>query len=389
MENFAYHSPTKYILEPNAIGLLGNWVTGVSKKALLIHYGDEFIRASGLREQAISSLSGAGVEFEELVGITPNPTIGKVYEGIKICKEKNVGCLVALGGGSVIDTAKAVAVGALYDGDAWDFFAGTVSPQKALDIGVVMTLPATGSEASNGSVITNEKTKEKRDVMDDCLRPKLVLMDPDITLDIPMKQTAYGIADMFSHVTERYFSSSLHTELTDRLCEGVMKAIIENAKILLSNPKNYHARADLMWASIIAHNGLLGTGRNQDWATHMIGAPLSGEYGAVHGATISVLLPTWAEYVYQSNISRFAQFATRVFGVELDFYNQDRTALGGIERLREFFAQLGLPLRLRDIGINTGEKFEAMAKDACRYGTVGGIRVLYSQDVVKIYENAR
>ena len=388
MENFVFVSPTKFILEPQAIRWTGREAAGIAQRALLVHYGDEFIRASGLREQVISSLSEAGVEFDELVGVLPNPTISKVYEGVKICKERDIGCLIALGGGSVIDTAKAIAAGAMYEGDAWDFFSGSAAPEKALPIGVVMTLPATGSEGSCGAVITNEKTKEKRDVLSDVIRPRFVIMSPEVTLGIPALQTAYGIADMFSHVTERYFSNSQNTELTDRLCEGVMKAIIENAKILQGEPGDFNARADLMWASIIAHNGLLGTGRQQDWATHMIGAPLSGEYGAVHGATISVLLPVWAQYVCDANIKRFAQFAHRVFGVELDFYDEKRTALEGINRLREFFCRLGLPATLGEIGVTTNEKFGKMAKEACRYGSVGNIKALSAADVENIYKNA-
>ena len=388
MENFIFQSPTKFILEPEAIRLTGREAAGLAKSALLIHYGDDFIRTSGLRDLVVKSLKEAGVELKELTGITPNPSIGKVYEGVEICRKNKIGCLIALGGGSVTDTAKAIAIGALYDGDCWDFFSGNAQPKEALPIGVVMTMSATGSEGSNGSVITNEKTREKRDVMSDLIRPKFVIMSPEVTLNIPALQTAYGIADMFSHVTERYFSSSVHTELTDRLCEGVMKAIIENAKILQADPCNYDARADLMWASIIAHNGLLGTGRNQDWATHMIGAPLSGEYGAVHGGTISVLLPAWAEYVCDANLERFAQFANRVFGVDLDFYSQKRTALEGIARLRGFFRQLGLPETLREIGIETSEKFEKMAGEACRYGSVGGLKPLVQADVEKIYQNA-
>lgn len=388
MENFIFQSPTKFILEEEAVQLVGQETANVSKNVLLIHYGDDFIRSSGLRDIVVDSLKKAGVQYEELTGITPNPSIEKVYDGVQICKEKNIGCLLALGGGSVIDTAKAIAIGAMYDGDAWDFFTGAAQVEKALPIGVVMTLSATGSEGSNGSVIS--KGTEKRDVMSDLIRPNFVIMSPELTQNTPMKQTVCGIADMFSHVTERYFSSSVNTEFTDRLCEGVMKSIIVNAKILLKDPSNYDARADLMWTSIIAHNGLLGTGRNQDWATHMIGAPLSGEYDAVHGETISVLLPVWALEVYDANIKRFAQFANRVFGIDYDFYDEHErhTAIEGIVALRGFFNQLGLPSTLKEIGITTDEKFEKMAKEACRYGSVGGLKVLYQSDVENIYRKA-
>jgi alcohol dehydrogenase YqhD (iron-dependent ADH family) len=247
-----------------------------------------------------------------------------------------------------------------------------------------MTLPATGSEGSTGSVITNAETGETLDVMSDIMRPKFALMNPCLTLDIPKTQTIYGIIDMFSHVLERYFSSSVNVILTDHLCEGVMRSIIVNSGRLLNNMRDYDVRAEFMWTAIVAHNGLLATGRNQDWATHTIGAQLSANYNSVHASTLSVLFPNWAAYVYKNHLDRFVQFANRVFNVEVNHYNPVETALEGIHRLREYFSYLGGPAALRDIGITDDRNFEKMAVGACRFGNIGGLQSLSVKDVLAI-----
>lgn len=388
MEDFQFVSPTRFFMGRSADRQVGAEARRLSDKVLMIHYGNAFIHECGLYQRVVDSLEHAGVTLFELTGIQPNPTLEPVYEGIRLCRENGIGCLLAVGGGSVIDTAKAIAVGTGYEGDVWDFYTGRASFSSALPVGVVMTIAATGSEASNGSVITNAATGEKRDIMSDLIRPAFALMNPEITFSLPKRQTASGIVDMFSHVTERYFSSSTETEATDRICEGLMKGIIANAYKVMADPNCYDARADLMWLSILAHNGLAGTGRNQDWACHAIGAPISGLYNAVHGETLSILLPTWADYVCDSNIKRFSQFASRVFDVPVDFYDEKRTARLGIERMREFFRFLNMPLTLRSIGIESSDAFDAMARRACGAGTVGGLKALTADDVRQIYDNA-
>lgn len=388
MDSFEFKSPTKFILDKDADMLCGREVKVFSDKVLFVHYGDGYTYDSGLYQRIMDALLAEGITCFELPGVEPNPKVDLVRKGVDICKREAIGCILAVGGGSVIDTAKAVAIGAKYEGDVWDFFTKKAIPEEALPIGTVMTLPATGSEGSNGSVITNAETGENLDVMAEILRPAFTLMNPELTLSIPKKQTAYGIIDMFSHVLERYFSSSVDTVLTDHLCEAVMKSIIINARRLMENLKDYNTRAEFMWTAIIAHNGLLATGRNQDWATHMIGAQLSAQYNAVHGATLSVLFPCWAKYVCEENLPRFVQFAERVFGVEVDFYDQHKTAAEGIRRLQEFFLSVGGPKNLTDIGVASDEKFRAMAESACRFGNIGGLKSLDVNDVENIYRLA-
>lgn len=389
MDSFEFMSPTRFILKKDADKLCGREVKKISDNVLFVHYGDGFTYKSGLHGRITESLEKAGVKYYELPGVEPNPKVSLVRQGISLCRQHEIGCVLAVGGGSVIDTAKAVAMGANYDGDVWDFYSKKAVPKEALPIGTVMTLPATGSEGSNGSVLKNPETGESADVMADFLRPTFTLMNPELTLTIPKKQTVFGIIDMFSHVLERYFSSSEKTYLTDYMCEGVMKSILVNARTLMNDLNDYNARAELMWTAIVAHNGLLATGRNQDWATHTIGAQLSAQYNCVHGATLSVLFPNWAKYVYRENLARFVQFANRVFGIEIDMYDQEKTAMEGIEKLALFFQSMGGPATLKDLGIESDEKFHQMAEDACRFGAIGGVKVLNPEDVEAIYRLAR
>jgi len=386
MDSFEFMSPTKFILDKDADLLCGREVKKLADKVLFVHYGDKYMYESGVHARIEDSLERAGVQVFELAGVEPNPKVALVRSGVAICKAEGIGCVLAVGGGSVIDTAKAVAIGAKYDGDVWDFYTKKAIPTEALPVGTVMTLPATGSEGSNGSVMKNAETHESLDVMSDVLRPTFTLMNPDLTLTIPARQSAYGIIDIFSHVLERYFSSSKDTFLTDYMCEGVLRSILLNARTLMKDLQNYNARAELMWTAVVAHNGLLATGRNQDWATHTIGAQLSAKYNAVHGATLSVLFPNWAKYVYKENLPRFVQFANRVFDVEIDFYDQEKTALEGIVKMREFFAELGGPTTLAELGVISKENFSEMATNACKFGNIGGIKSLNAKDIEAIYQ---
>lgn len=385
MDSFEFMSPTKFILDRDADLLCGREIKNFSDNVLFVHYGDKYTYESGLHDRIVNAIESAGVKCFELPGVQPNPRVSLVREGIALCREHSIGCVLAVGGGSVIDTAKAVGLGTCYDGDVWDFYSKKAIPQSSLPVGTVMTLPATGSEGSNGSVLKNDETGESADVMGDIIRPRFTLMNPQLTMTLPKTQTVFGIVDMFSHVLERYFSSSVGANLTDYMCEGVMKSILVNAADLMADLNSYNARAELMWTSVIAHNGLLATGRNQDWATHAIGAQLSAYYNSVHGATLSVLFPSWAKYVYKNNVPRFAQFAVRVFGVEEEG-SHEAIALKGIEKMSEFFSSMGAPKTLADIGITDDEKFDKMSQDACRFGNIGGIMSLSPTDVKKIYQ---
>jgi hypothetical protein len=287
----------------------------------------------------------------------------------------------------VIDTAKAIGVGALYDGDFWDFFTG--KPVAAtIPVGVILTFPATGSEASTGAVISNQKLRTKQAIGSELIRPKFAILNPELTYSLPAFQTFCGVADMMSHVMERYFSNTKKTDLTDRLCEAILKSIMRNALILKEDPQDYAARAEIMWASTLAHNDLVGTGRSQDWASHMIGHELSAMYDSTHGATLSVITPAWARYVYKENLSRFVQFAMRVFDIEYDIDDEERTALEGIRSLSQFFKRLNIPTTMKELGIDTDEKYKEMAKKACQIGPLGDIKKLKAEDVVKIYKLA-
>ena len=384
MQSFEFYTPTRFILEKDADLLCGREVKRYSDKVLFVHYGDEFTYKSGLYDRVMGSLKDAGLTVFELSGVRPNPKAELVYQGIETVRREGIGCILAAGGGSVIDTAKAVGIGSKYDGDFWDFYCRRAVPQESLPVGIIMTLPATGSEASNGSVLDNNGVSA--DTMADCLRPAFTLMNPDLTLGIPRKQTVCGIIDMFSHVMERYFSTSVDVDLTDYMCEGVMKSIISNAHKLMENLQDPVIRAEFMWTSIVAHNGLLAVGRNQDWGTHALAAQLSAQYGTVHGAALSILFPHWAEYVLDGNsVGRFAQFANRVFHVEMDPYDPMRTAREGIRQMRLFFDFLGGPRKLSDVGVESDERVELMARQVCAYGDVGFFHPLNAKDVEAIY----
>lgn len=388
MENFNFYAPTRLIMQPDAETIVGNEVEKYSKKVLFVHYGDKFFIGSGLYDKIMDSLKAAKLEIYEVSGIVPNPILEPVYRGIELCKAHDIGFILAVGGGSVIDTAKAIAFGAKYDGDVWDLYIGKNSPKETLPVGVVMTIAATGSEGSNGSVITNEKTDEKRDVMGDMIRPVFAIMNPELTYSLPKYQTACGIVDMLSHTMERYFSTSQNVELTDRLGEGLMIAVMNSGKKVMQEPDNYDARADLMLASILSHNGLTGIGRNQDWACHMMGAQISGHYNAIHGATLSILIPAWAKYVYKDNPDRFAQFAERVMGVSVEGLSKEEAALQGIEKLKDFYRELGMPFTLKEIGIEDDSKFETMANAATSiFGPIGCMKALTAEDVEAIYRS--
>jgi len=292
-----------------------------------------------------------------------------------------------VGGGSVIDSAKAIAVGVPYDGHVWDFFEKKAEPQAALPVGVVLTIPAAGSESSASAVITNEVGPYKRGMYSLLLRPKFAIMNPEITFSLSPYQTACGIADMMAHVMERYFTPTKNVELTDRLCEATLRTIIHNAPIVLTEPKNYDARAEIMWASTIAHNDLLSTGRVGDWATHAIEHELSALYDIPHGAGLAILFPCWMRYVYKRDVKRFAQFAHRIWGVEVELRNLEETALKGIKRLKTFFRSIGLPTSLKEADI-PDDRLEEMAEKATWAGPIGNFVKLKKEDVLQIYKMA-
>ena len=350
MNNFTFYSPTFFAFGDGEEQNTGSLVRRFGGTKALLVYGGGSIKRNGAYDAVTASLREAGIPFVELPGIQVNPRSGKVYEGIELCRREGVDFLLAVGGGSAIDTAKAIAVGVPYDGDFWDFFSKKPA-ETSLPVGVVLTLSGTGSEASDSSVITHENGSLKwGNLKSDVFRPVFAVMNPRYTCSLPAYQTASGATDMLSHICERYFSNTPDVVLTDRLCEALLKTILEAAPKALKNPDDYVPRADLMWAGMLAHNNSCGVGRVQDWASHQIEHELSAFYDCAHGAGLAVVMPAWMEYVMDHDVMRFARFAVNVFGCEMDFAHPENTAKEGIARLRSFFRALGMPTTLAEIG---------------------------------------
>ncbi|MCT8138031.1 iron-containing alcohol dehydrogenase [Anaerobacillus sp. CMMVII] len=386
MQNFVFRNSTKIIFGKDTEATVGEESIKYGKK-LLLHYGGGSIKSTGLYDSVVTSLREQSIEIFELGDVQPNPRVSLVREGVSICKENNIDFILAVGGGSVIDSAKAIAAGAKYEGDVWDFFTGK-PVTECLPIGVVLTIPAAGSETSTGTVITNEDGLYKRATGHDTMRPQFAILNPVLTYTLPSYQTACGITDMIAHILERYFTNEKNVELTDRLCEATLKTIINNAHTVLENPTNYDARAEIMWAGTIAHNDSLGTGRIGDWASHDIEHEISGIYDIAHGAGLAIIFPAWMKYVYKHDVKRFAQFANRVWDVEIDLNDLEKTALAGINKIEQFFRSIGMPITLTEVGIGD-EHLEKMAKKATERGPLGNFVKLSEEDVHHIYHLAR
>ncbi|MGF7397631.1 iron-containing alcohol dehydrogenase [Thermoanaerobacterium thermosaccharolyticum] len=389
MENFNFICPTKIIFGKGTENRVGEETKKYSKKVLFV-YGSVSIKKTGLYDKVVKSLSENNVEYIELSGVKPNPRLSLVYEGINKCRENDIDFILAVGGGSVIDTAKAIAVGALYDGDVWDFFLGKAEIKRALPVGVILTLAATGSEASDSAVITNEDGWYKKGIHSDLIRPQFAIMNPELLYTLPAYQTAAGAADIMAHIMERYFTNVKNVDLTDRLCEATLKTVINNVPKLIEDPTDYDARAEVMWAGTIAHNGLLDTGRIGDWASHRIEHELSAIYDIAHGAGLAIIFPAWMKYVYKHDLDRFVQFAVKVWDVDLTFTDREEIALEGIKRLENFFRSIGLPVTLKDANIPY-DKFAEMANKCTSNGTatVGQFVKLGKEDIINIYNIAR
>ncbi|WP_026671944.1 iron-containing alcohol dehydrogenase [Alkalihalobacterium bogoriense] len=387
MQNFEFQNATKIIFGKDTEHKVGQESVPFGKK-LLLHYGGGSIKKSGLYDKVVASLTEQGIEIFELGGVVPNPRVSLVREGISLCKEHDIPFILAVGGGSVIDSAKAIAAGVKYDGDVWDFFTGEAHVSDCLPIGVILTIPAAGSESSAGTVITNEDGLYKRAMGHPSMRPVFAILNPELTYTLPPYQTACGITDMIAHILERYFTNETHVDLTDRLCESTLRTIISNAKTALEDPTNYHARAEIMWSGTIAHNDLLSTGRIGDWASHDIEHEISGIYDIAHGAGLAIVFPAWMKYVYQHDINRFAQFANRVWDVEIDLYDIEKTAREGIKRFEQFLQSIGMPITLTEVEIDETH-FKEMAKKATERWELGNFVKLKEEDVLQIFHLAK
>ncbi|HRU64097.1 MAG TPA: iron-containing alcohol dehydrogenase [Paludibacteraceae bacterium] len=387
MDNFNFYSPTYFVFGRGRENEAGKYVKRFSGSKVLLHYGGGSAIKSGLLDRVKKSLKMENINFLELGGVKPNPRSGLVYQGIEICKKEKIDFLLAVGGGSVIDSAKAIAAGALYDGDFWDFYCGK-RVEKALPVGTILTIAAAGSEGSDSSVITNENGMLKRSAEGDALRPVFSILNPELTFTLPAYQTACGITDMMAHVMERYFTNTKEVEITDRLCEGILLAIINEATKVIAEPDNYDARANIMWAGMVAHNDICGVGREQDWATHGMEHELSALYDVAHGAGLAVMFPAWMKYVMHHDIMRFAQFAVRIWGCQMDFQHPENAAKKGIEKLEQFLVSIGMPIRFAQLGAKA-EDIPLLVKNM-QLGdkTLGSFVKLTENDIRKIYELA-
>lgn len=389
MNDFNYYTPTRYVFGRGVEVQTGELTRCMGCDNVLLVYGGGSVVRSGLLDRVKTSLDAAGVKYLELGGVQPNPTDDRVYEGIEICRRENLSGLVAVGGGSAIDTAKAIACGVPYEGDFWDFYAGKKVVEEALPVGVVLTIPAAGSEGSGNSVITKLDGMHKISLRtDSALRPKFAVMNPELTFTLPPYQTASGIADMMAHIFERYFTNTPETEVTDRVAEGVLKAIITEAPRVMAEPENYDARANIMWCGTLAHNGICGTGRQEDWVSHFMEHELSAVYGVTHGAGLAVITPAWMTFMATHNPKKGAQFARRVFDVVND--DDTQAALEGIALLRKFYASLVLPITLAQLGIENPD-FDLLVKKLHenKGDVIGGYYRLTSKETMEIYHLAQ
>ena len=387
MENFDFYAPTYFAFGKGKEKEVGALVKKFGGSKVLLHYGGGSIKTNGVYDAVVKSLNEADIPFVELGGVKPNPRSSLVYEGIELCRKEKVDFILAVGGGSAIDSAKAISIGVPYDGDFWDFYGTGKEIVKTLPVGTVLTIAAAGSEGSVGSVITNEEKGLKWSARGDAIRPKFSILNPEFTCTLPAYQTACGITDMMVHIFERYFTNTTEVEVTDRLCEGLLKAIINQAPVLMNNLTDYQARANIMWASTMAHNNILGVGRDQDWASHDIEHELSSLYDVAHGAGLAVIAPAWMKYVYKHDIKRFVNFAVNVWGVKENKENPEETAREGIAKLQEFLKSIGMPTSFAEIGAKE-EDIPYMAKNLFNRPRVGYFVTLSEEDAKEIYRLA-
>lgn len=389
--NFMYYTPTQIVFGKDTELQTGALVKAQNCKKVLLHYGGGSARRSGLLERIEQSLAEAGIDYVELGGVVPNPRLSLVYKGIGLCRKEGVDFILAVGGGSVIDSAKAIGYGMTNEGDVWDFYDRKRQASACLPIGAVLTIAAAGSEMSDSSVITKDEGGIKRGYSSNYCRLKFAVMNPELTMTLPDYQTASGCTDILMHTMERYFTNGGHMELTDSIAEGLMRTVIRNAEILHEDPKQYDARAEIMWAGSLSHNGLTGCGIGAgDFASHALEHEIGGMFDVAHGAGLAAVWGSWARYVYKDCLDRFERFALKVMGVEAGKDAQE-TALRGIEAMEAFYRRIGMPTSLRELGIDpTEEQLQEMAKKcsiACG-GKKGSAKVLWEADMLEIYKSS-
>ncbi|MDH6426047.1 NADH-dependent alcohol dehydrogenase [Paenibacillus odorifer] len=386
MRKFEFYNPTKLIFGQGTLEALKTEVPKYGKNVLLM-YGGGSIKRSGLYDKVVAELSSIGATVTELSGVEPNPRLSTVHKGVELCREHDIDLVLAVGGGSVLDCAKAVAVGAKYDGDMWDFVERKAAAQDALPLGTVLTMAATGSEMNNGSVITNEVTKEKMGWGSVHAYPAFSILDPENTFSLPRDQTVYGMVDIMSHVLEHYFHTDGNTPVQDGFCETLLRTVIETAPKLIEDLNNYELRETIMYCGTMALNGMVSMGFAGDWATHNIEHAVSAVYDIPHGGGLAILFPQWMKYNLSTNPARFRKLAVNVFGIDPAGKTDEEIGLEGIEALRNFWDSIGAPKTLGDYDIDDSE-IGSMADKAVRFGAFGNFRKLEREDVVEIYKMA-
>ncbi len=389
--NFNYYTPTQIVFGKGAELQTGALVQAQNCKKVLLHYGSGSARKSGLLDQIEKSLTEEGIAYVQLGGVVPNPRLSLVYKGIELCRKESVDFILAVGGGSVIDSAKAIGYGVANEGDVWELYDRKKQASGCLPIGAVLTIAAAGSEMSDSSVITKEEGGIKRGYSSDYCRLKFAVMNPELTMSLPPYQTASGCTDILMHTMERYFTAGSHMELTDSIAEGLMRTVMKNAEILRDEPGNYDARAEVMWASSLSHNGLTGCGIvDKDFASHALQHEVGGMFDVAHGAGLAAIWGSWARYVYRDCLSRFVKFALDVMGVEAG-NSDEETALKGIEAMEAFYHRIGMPVSLKELGISpSDEQLQELAKKCsiASGGKKGSAKVLREADMLAIYRNS-
>ncbi|MCR5632935.1 MAG: iron-containing alcohol dehydrogenase [Eubacterium sp.] len=388
MENFTFYSPTFFVFGKDTENQAGEYVKQFGGTKVLIHYGGNSAKRSGLLDRVEESLKKEGIPYVMLGGVKPNPRSGLVYEGIELCKKEGVDFVLAVGGGSTIDSSKAIAAGVVYDGDFWDFYSGKPI-EKALPVGTILTIAAAGSEGSPDSVITKEEGMFKRGASGNAIRPKFSILNPALTQTLPAYQTAAGITDIMAHLYERYLTNSKEVEVTDRLIEALLLTMKHEGPRVIADPNNYDARANIMWAGMVAHNNTCGVGRSQDWNSHNIEHELSALYDCAHGAGLAVTMPAVFRYVLKHDVMRFAKVANRVWGCAMDFEDPERTALEGIEAFQNFLISIGMPKNFEELGAKEEDipkLVEVLCRGDGRDGTISGFVTLDEEDCTKIYK---
>lgn len=391
MNNFTFCTPTKVIFGRDIESSIGETLRGCGAGKVLLHYGGGSAKRSGLLDKVASSLDAAGLPYVELGGVEPNPKLSLIRKGIELCRAEGVDFLLAVGGGSVIDSAKAIGVGLANGCDPWDFIETKTAPTKCMPVGVVLTLAAAGSEMSNSDVMTNDETHLKRGITSEAVRPVVAFLNPENTFTVSKFQTGCGIVDTMMHTLERYFTGDIDCDLTDRLAEGLLIAVRDAGRAAIANPEDYEARATLMWASSLSHNDVTGCGKNRKFPVHKIEHDLSGVHDNIaHGAGLSVLFPAWADYMLDlgHDIMKFAQLANRVWGVEMNFDHPETTARGGIRAMRAYFREIGMPVTMGELGLSPEDYDEIVAKTTLNGTILRSYIPLGREEILEIYRRA-